>query len=545
VFSAQREARLSKQDRGDLILKIKRFQSWLGVGVLAVMAGVLPLSAAAKDGVAILNGKCKTCHLPDDKTPLTAQKPLNRISYQRKTPEGWLASIGRMQVMYGVKISDQDRRDLVKYLADKQGLAPSETEGVRYALERRLNTVESFDTQLAEMCGRCHSGARFALQRRPEGEWARLVHFHLGRFPSAEYQMMGRDRDWFDLALKEVVPTLAKTYPLESQAWADWQKQRPQAATLAGDWSFSGQMPGKGELAGVMKVSSSGSDQFKVVVNGKFADGSPFNGGGTAVLYDGYEWRGSVKIGDVMMRQVFTALKGEMQGRMFDKAHDERGLDFIAAQKGTPRVLSVQPGYVKAGGEAEISIIGSSLQGAPAFGQGIQVVAVVAQTPERVTVRVKAAADAAAGIRAVSVGPVAGGSLAVYKEIAEVKVVPELAVGRIGGNGGPMPKVQGRFDAEAWGAGADGKPYRIGVFPAKWSVEPFDEQAREDQDVKFAGVMDAATGVFMPGDAGPNPARKMMTNNTGNLKVIADVGSHKGEGRLFVTVQRWNNPPIP
>ncbi len=532
-----------------MTLEMKRFRHYLSAGALAVMACAVLPSASAKDGVAILNAKCKVCHLPDDKTQLTPEKPLFRISYQRKTPEGWLASIGRMQVMYGVKISDQDRRDLVKYLADKQGLAPSETEGARYAMERRLNTIESFDTQLTEMCARCHSGARFALQRRPEGEWGRLVHFHMGRWPSLEYQMMSRDRDWFGLAIKEVVPALAKAYPLESQAWADWQKQRPQAASLVGDWSFSGHMPGKGDVAGVMKVASTDKDQFKVTVKGKYADGSPFDGDGSAVLYNGYEWRGSVKIGDVTMRQVFSALKGEMRGRMFDKTHDERGLDFVAAQKGTTLVLGVQPGYVKAGEETEVSIVGSSLQGAPSFGKGIQVVSVVAQTPERVTVKVKAAADADAGMHEVSVGSATGGSLAVYKDIAEVKVVPEFSIARIGGNGGSTPKVQGRFDAEAWGKGADGKPYRIGVFPAKWSVEPFNERAKEDEDVKFAGVMDAGSGIFTPGDAGPNPARKMSTNNAGNLKVIADVDaagqSHKGEGHLIVTVQRWNNPPLP
>jgi hypothetical protein len=41
----------------------------------------------------------------------------------------------------------------------------------------------------------------------------------------------------------------------------------------------------------------------------------------------------------------------------------------------------------------------------------------------------------------------------------------------------------------------------------------------------------------------------MSTNNAGNLKVIAavdDAGkSLTGEGHMIVTVQRWNNPPIP
>jgi quinohemoprotein amine dehydrogenase len=141
-----------------------------------------------------------------------------------------------------------------------------------------------------------------------------------------------------------------------------------------------------------------------------------------------------------------------------------------------------------------------------------------------------------------------------YERIGTLKVQPAFAVARIGGNGSPTPKVEARFDAEAWAAGADGKvgtddDFRIGVVPAKWSVAPFDDVAAHDQDVKFAGLMDASTGVFVPGGAGPNPARRMSANNVGNLKVIAEVANGgepvKGEGRLIVAAPRWNNPPIP
>ena len=522
-------------------MKMTRLRHYLGAGALATLAMALQQPAHAADGQTISNAKCMACHTPE------GNNSLSRISHQRKTPEGWLMSIARMQVMYGLKISDEDRRAVVKFLADKQGLAPSETDGVRYALERRLNTVEHFDSNFEQMCARCHSAARIALQRRPAAEWEKLVNFHLGRWPSLEYQALSRDRDWFDLAKKEMVPELAKRYPLDSKAWSDWQKNRPKAESLAGEWSFAGHMPGKGDVAGTMSVSGGADDQFKVSVKGQYADGTPFDGEGSAVLYNGYEWRGNVKVGDVTLRQVFAALKGQMQGRMFDKAHDERGLDFVAAQKGTSHVLGVQPAFLKAGSEAEVSVIGSGLKGKPSFRKGVEVVSVVSETPERVTVKVKAAASAAAGEREVSVGSAKGGSLAVYQDIAEVKVVPEFSVSRIGGNGGSTPKVQGSFDAEAWGKGADGKPFRIGVFPAKWSVEPFDDRAKEDQDVKFAGVMDADTGIFTPGDAGPNPERKMMTNNAGNLKVIAELedGGQKGEGHMIVTVQRWNNPPLP
>ncbi|QLL16615.1 quinohemoprotein amine dehydrogenase subunit alpha [Pseudomonas chlororaphis] len=515
-----------------------------GLLALAVCAALhSPPSLAARDAQAILKETCQGCHTPE------TGGGLSRISHQRKTPEGWLMSIARMQVMHGLQISDDDRRTLVKYLADTQGLAPSETDGVRYALERRLNTVEKFDEQTRQMCGRCHSGARVALQRRPAQEWERLVNFHLGQWPSLEYQALSRDRDWFDLARKEMVPLLAKRYRLDNPAWTKWLGSAPKAETLAGDWSFSGHLPGKGELAGVMSVSADGNDSFKVSVKGQYADGSPFNGEGSAILYSGYEWRGNVSIDGVSMRQVFAAKGNELQGRMFEAEHDERGLDFVAAKQGSSRLLAVQPGYLKAGGETEVTLIGSGLTGKPSFGKGVEVLEVIEQSPQRIKLKLKAAANAQPGLRNVTVGTLKGPTLSVYSTIAEVKVVPEFSVARVGDGGGSTPKVQGRFDAEAWGKGDDGKPYRIGVFPAQWKVEAFDERAKEDEDVKFAGQMQADSGVFIPGDAGPNPQRKMSTNNAGNLKVIAavdDAGkSLTGEGHLIVTVQRWNNPPIP
>ena len=45
------------------------------------------------------------------------------------------------------------------------------------------------------LCARCHSYARVALQRRDAAEWLKLVHFHLGQYPTTEYQAGGRDRE--------------------------------------------------------------------------------------------------------------------------------------------------------------------------------------------------------------------------------------------------------------------------------------------------------------------------------------------------------------
>src|SRR5690606_23355559 len=144
------------------------------------------------------------------------------------------------------------------------------------------------------------------------------------------------------------------------------------------------------------------------------------------------------------MRQVFAALNGEMKGRMFEAEHDERGLDFSAAKDGNAKLLAVQPAFIKAGSETELTLVGSGLKGTPDLGAGVEVVKVLQATPELVRVKVKAAADAAPGVRSVALGELKGVDLAVYKDIAEVKVVPEFSIARIGDNGGSTPKVQGR-----------------------------------------------------------------------------------------------------
>jgi quinohemoprotein amine dehydrogenase len=520
----------------------------LGGGLLALALAVGSQTALAEDAEQIIGSKCLACHTQE------ADQQWSRISHQRKSPEGWLMTIARMQIMHGLQISDEDRRTLVKYLADRQGLAPEETEGARYALERRLNTSEAFDSQeFTEMCARCHSGARVLLQRRPAEEWEHLVHFHLGQWPTTEFQALARDRDWFELALNQMVPQLTDTLPMKSTAWDQWQQQP--AAPVSGGWTLVGHMPGRGAFHAEMQVTpAEGQDQYQVSLSGQYDDGAPIQGQGRAVVYTGYEWRAELEIDGSAMRQVFALRNGQLEGRMFLRDHDEVGADVVAARAdGNSRVLALQPAYIKAGNEAEVSIIGTGLKGMPVLGQDIDVIEVISESDSLIKVRARAS-EAASGIHEVSVGAAQGGRFAVYDRIAQVKVVPEFAVARVGGNGSSTPKVEARFEAEAWAVGPDGKPgtdddYRIGMMPAQWAVAPFDEVAEADGDVRFTGQMNPDTGVFTPAAAGPNPERRMMTNNAGNLKVQARVmdgdDTHDAEGQMIVTVQRWNNPPIP
>ncbi|MFN3984709.1 MAG: quinohemoprotein amine dehydrogenase subunit alpha [Rhodocyclaceae bacterium] len=528
-------------------MKTRFIATALAGGALALSLGGAVQTADASQGAEIIRKSCLGCHTETDGR-------FSRISDQRKTPEGWLMTLVRMQMVHGVELAADDRRALVKYLADTQGLAPAETAGARYALERRLDTPEAFESQaFTEMCARCHSGARVMLQRRPAEEWEHLVHFHLGQWPTTEYQALARDRDWFELALNEMVPELAATQPLTTEAWEQWRK-RP-AAEVAGTWTVAGQLPGRGAFSGAMTVEPGGTrDEYRIALTGAYADGTALTGQGTALIYTGFEWRGSLDVDGTAMRQVFALEDGRLVGRMFERDHDEIGADVVAARHGEgAHILAVQPEFLRAGEEAELTIVGAGLEGEPQLPDGIALVSVVERSPSRVVLRARAE-TAALGVHTLKVGAAEGGSLAVFERVAALRVVPEYTVARVGGNGGSTPPVQARFQAEAWAAGADGvagteDDYRIGFMPANWSVAPFDEVAEADGDARFAGVMEAKSGIFMPAAAGPNPARRMGTNNAGNLRVLAELDDGgqvlTGEGQMIVTVQRWNNPPIP
>lgn len=180
------------------------------------------------------------------------------------------------------------------------------------------------------------------------------------------------------------------------------------------------------------------------------------------------------------------------------------------------------------------------------LGTGVEVTGVVRANGSSVVVTARAAADATLGARGISVGGVSSApdAMVVYDQIAEVRVEPAYAMARVGGGGGTRPDQLALFDAVGY---MDGD-VRIGVMPATWSVEPFDEVAAELNDVGFAGMMDPGSGIYDPADAGLNPERPFQTNNAGNLKVVGTVddgsGEMRGEGQLIVTVQRWNDPPI-
>ncbi|GAA0700442.1 hypothetical protein GCM10009104_31780 [Marinobacterium maritimum] len=513
----------------------------LGTGVL-VLAGLAGTPALAQDAQQIIRDRCLACHTESG----TAEAPsFSRISEQRKTPEGWLMTINRMTHLRGLQLPVEEKRALVKYLADTQGLAPEEAAGYRYLLEQDTNTVEnSINQGLAETCGRCHSEARFALQRRTEEEWKYLVNFHMGQFPTTEFHSLARDRQWYQIAHNDTAAELGKRFPLITQEWNNWQKAAK--SDLMGRWRVTGFIPGKGEFDAWMSAAKTSEGHYAVSLEGQYSDGSALQGEGKATVYTGYEWRASLTIDGVKMRQVMAADKkgNTLEGRMFLAAEREIGGELNAVRdQGKAQLVAIQPAYLRAGQSAELTLIGQNLQGDIDLGEGVVVEKVLSRGADRITVIAKA--TGAEGLRSVAVGESAKASLVVYSELARVDVTPANAVTRNGGAGSAMAKVRANYRAVGYSAGADGKPgteddLRLGYMPASWSIKPADEVAAHDKDEQYAGSINAA-GIFTPGDAGPNPERKMSANNVGRLTVVATVadGNTKveGEGSMLVAVQ--------
>lgn len=500
---------------------------------LALAAGLLaPPPAAASEE--LLAQVCGACHE-------ATEAGLSRIAGQRKTPEGWLMTIVRMRIAHGLEISAADQAALVAWLADTQGLAPSETAGWRYALEKDPAVVEAFEEPLGTMCARCHTGARAMLQRRTAEEWKLHMDFHVGQFPTIEYQALGRDRDWYLLARDEVAPMLADMLPFETEAWTAWQAAEKPGVT--GDWVVLTSLPGKGAAHGVLSVAGEASP-YAVSGTLTLADGTALPVGGQMNLYTGYEWRANLTIGGESYRQVLAVSEDGtgLSGRQFLTEADSLGGRLTGAKVGAGSViLGTVPEALPAPGGA-VQVVGTGLDGLAAEGAEL---AGAAANASGAAATLTAAGD---GVVTLSAGG-ATGQVAVYSAVDRVTVEPAFAIARVGGGSDIGPEaVPIDFAAIGWWNGPDGQPgtdddIRIGEVPAAWTTGNHNEVAAAMEDAKFAGSIDE-TGLFMPAVAGPNPERPFSTNNAGDLRITAEALGQSGEAQLIVTVQRFIDPPI-
>jgi len=543
--------------RGRVVSVGKQLTS--GLLLLLLAAGVTTKAAAQDSGENLVMTRCIACHQPKD-------GKIDVVVEQRKTPEGWEMTLIRMMRMQGVQLTPDELRTLVKYLSDTYGLAPVEVEPFRYILEKRNNLVVQHEVpkMIQASCMQCHSYERVALQRRSREMWDRMPDTKLALFTNTENvtASSGLLTDyWYTEAKKQVVPHLAKQFPLTSAAWTKWQAKAK--SDYAGTWKIVGHDAGKGgDYTGQVTLKALGGDTYEGDFTFDFSDGTKATGKTTGRIYTGFQWRGSAQLdGGKMQREIFFASEDgtTLKGRRLLTPVGDLGMEETWYRSGdAARVLFVTPPALQAGEKQKVKIFGANLpqnldSAAMNLGAGVQVQSLTQSGDDTVIAEVEVAKGAAVGLRQ---GKIQGATgtvpLYIYRTIDYIRLSPEMAFSRPGGE--HTPKVFQQFEAFAYLNGPDGvkgtkddvKLHRVS--PIKWNLDEYVKRLNDD-DVHFVGTMDD-TGLFTPAKDGPNPQRHMMDHNVGDVWVegwYTPEGAKRPMGArayLLVMPEKFNFQPI-
>ena len=517
----------------------------------------------------LINDHCATCHEEDDRGMM------GRISYMRKSPEGWSMSIKRMVRLYDVVITPEEARQMVRYLSNEHGLARAEAERGLYESERRVHWSEQHhDQERLQACASCHSLGRILNQQRDADEWRQLKATHLAYFPVARQSIgsafsssnrrgggqggaAGANRGSLG---DRVLAQLAEELPLITDEWKKWSVNRREVP-LAGTWTITGHEVGRGDLLGEVSLTRVAEDDYETVWDFEFQNGDRVQRRGKGLLYAGYSWRGrSTDSAGTSWREVLLVDDEwrQMKGRLFTGAYDELGVEVqFHRHIGMSQVFAIRNRAIRVPATGHVlDVYGESFPEnlrAEDFGlgAGITVTAVDRLSSNRVRLTVDAVAGDDAGERLLSIGANKGTrTILLYDKVDYLRITPLQGLSRIGG--GMAPKQYERFEAIAVNRGPDDKPYTDDdydisvVMDATWSLEEFPVWENDD-DLLYVGQIDAGTGLFTPAIDGPNPVRKWSANNVGEVYVVAnadvDGESFKARGHLVVTVplyQRGN-----
>lgn len=514
---------------------------------------------------------CARCHVRD------STGRMERLSYMRKTPEGWEISLRRMVALQRVRVDPAAARAIVKYLSNQQGLAPAEARPARFESERRaIDYTYTADARTERTCRACHSLGRVISQRRTRDEWELLLATHRAYYPLVDFQAFRRggppppDSAGAPHPMDVAVAHLSKVFPLRTADWAAWSAtMRP--PRIEGEWVLSGNEPGRGTFTGRLTITKSANadDEFTTRATYRYARGGQVvTREGRAIVYTGFQWRGrsseSGAPADSSWREVMFVEPGwqEMSGRWFKGGYDEFGMDVSLSRLGSgPVIAGVYPRALRTGArDQQVTVAGANLPrdvpaGALDFGPGVRVEQVVRADADSIVVRVSVDAKAPVGARDLFLaGASLRGATVVYDRVARIKVTPLAGMARVGGVA--FPKQYQQFEAIAYHNGADGKPdteddVEIGPVDVSWSLEEYGV-TYDDDDIKYVGRIDQR-GLFTPNLDGPNPQRSGNRNNVGDVWVVAtyqDAENGNGSGarplkaraHLLVTVPlylRW------
>jgi len=525
--------------------------------------------------------KCGGCHTKD------AKGNLSRISWERATPEQWEEALKRMIRLNGLRLNPAEAKAIIKYLSTYHGLAPEEAKPVMYFAERRIQDETNIPNDtLRGACANCHAFAKPLSWRRSAEDWKMLTNLHIALYPQADEAFrLGLAAGGFEehdklpdvLPVDEALTYLGKSASLHTPEWAAWQA-RMHAPKIAGRWLVSANILGKGEYYGELEIEPGGADdEFTTRVKlTSVKDGSTVVRSGHSIVYAGYSWRGRSKGASPAgsspddlsseMREVMWISPDQSQGegRWFWGQYQEFGFDVKMQRAGADAALmAIDRKALKTGSQGvHVRLVGDNLPSQLTaadldFGSGVTVTKIVSHTSGEVVAEVSIAANAIPGKRDVAVRrAVMPNAVAVYDRIDYIKVIPESTLARLGSE--HHPKGYQQFEAIGYQRGADGKNHtgddvELGPVDVNWSVEEFIASYGDD-DKDFVGTL-SPTGFFTPSSDGPNPKRKFMRNNYGDVWIVATAKDAKGkDGKplvgksyLVVTVpmyMQWDQPEV-
>jgi hypothetical protein len=295
---------------------------------------------------------CADCHARD------SAGYMQRISYERKTPEGWEMSVRRMVSLNKLAIEPAAARAIVRYLADRQGLAPAELRPGRFEVERRMIEYRyTADPRTETTCRACHSMGRVITQRRTRGEWELLVATHRSLYPDADFQAFRRGGPATTDSgvpvphpMDAAINHLARAFPLRTPEWAAWSATM-RTPHLEGSWLLSGSEPGRGAFVGHVTIARGSSDgEFTTQASYRYTDGGAVvHRTGKSIVYTGYQWRGRSIDPALRARDTWAFAKScspSRAGRRCQAVGSPAGMrssGWTSRSRSSERILSLSP----------------------------------------------------------------------------------------------------------------------------------------------------------------------------------------------------------
>ena len=508
-------------------------RSAVAVAVLSLVC--LTGLANADDGIPVksplVQAACGSCHATDD------AGRMSRISWQRKSAEGWQITIIRMIRTGNVDLAPEDAREVVRYLTDNHGLAPEEERPYFYLAEQRP-LQESFgeDEELLQAtCSRCHLTARFRTQRRTGRGMGSAEGNARGVFPSH------RRPDFPGRARRRALgggpgPRPAQgEIPLRDAGLARLSRQGAGRRHRRSLVPARRSEPGGGPIGGIVEFrpDDDSGGNYGYEANLILGDGTTERRLGAGVLYGGFSFRGRSEGDQLQERRAALMLSDDgrtLTGRLFRGRFGEDGIDVtLTRSPAGVQIAAAWPPAGRAGATATgVRLIGAGFDDNAAstldFGSGIAVENARRISEMELLVDLQIDAGAPLGYRDVSAGGIRlVDGFAVHDRVDYIRVTPEMALSRVGGAVAPKQFVQ--FEANGWHRGPDNErltddDVALGPVEVTWTTEEYYIRD-EDDDTRFVGNIDA-DGLFTPGLDGPNPERELMADNMGDVWVVAE-----------------------